>query len=301
MHLLDVDDLDPGELEAVLDAARQPPPWPQVLAGRGAGLLFEKASNRTRNATELAVAQLGGHPVVMQGDDVGLGTRETVEDVTRVLAGYHALIGARVFDHGMLERMAAVSAVPVVNLLSDRAHPLQAVADLLTLGRHLGPLAGRSLAYVGDGNNVCTSLMVAAAMAGMELRVATPEAYRPAPEAVDRALTAGSGTVTVTGDPRRAVAGADAVYTDVWTSMGQEAEAADRSRAFDGWTVDEALMSRASKGALFLHCLPAHRGHEVSAAVIDGPSSVVWEQAADRLHACRGLLLRLFDPARAAA
>jgi ornithine carbamoyltransferase len=297
--LLEVDDLGADGLAAVLHAAEAPAPWPQVLAGRGVGLLFEKASNRTRNATELAVAQLGGHPVSMQAGEIGFGTRETVEDVTRTLAHIHAAVGARVYDHAVLERMAAVSPVPVLNLLSDRSHPFQALADLLTLRRRLGPLPGRVLAYVGDGNNVCRSLLLAAAMAGMEVRVATPPGFEPDPAAVAQAGATGA-TVSVGGDHRSAVAGADAVYTDVWTSMGQEAEAGDRHRRFDGWTVDEALMDLASPQAVFLHCLPAHRGQEVSAAVIDGPRSVVWEQAENRLHAARGLFLWLFSEPRSA-
>jgi ornithine carbamoyltransferase len=291
-HFLEVDDLDADELQTVLDDAENPIP-PQVLAGRGAALLFEKPSLRTRSSMELAVVQLGGHPVTIVGDEAGIDTRETAEDIARVLSRYHAVIGARVFDHSRLERLSAASAVPVVNLLSDDAHPCQALADLLTIRQHFGELKGRVLAYVGDGNNVCRSLMAAAVMTGVEMRVAAPDGYEPEASAVERARD--RGTVTVTGDPFEAVQGADVVYTDVWTSMGQEVEASDRLRAFTGFTVNDELMAAAAPDAVFLHCLPAHRGEEVTAAVLEGPRSLVWEQAENRMHAQRGLLVWLLS------
>jgi ornithine carbamoyltransferase len=294
-HLLEVDDLTPDELATVLDLAQDPQPEP-VLAGKGMALVFQKPSARTRNSMEMAVVQLGGHPVSVRGDEVGIDTRETAEDVARTLACYHAAIGARVFSHGVLERMAAVSPVPVVNLLSDEAHPLQALADLLTLRQAWGGFKGRALAYVGDGNNVCRSLGLAGALAGLEIRVATPPAYGVPPQHADR-LKALGAEVVETSRAAEAVDGADAVYTDVWASMGQEAEAAARRRAFEGFAVDERLMGAAAPGALFLHCLPAHRGEEVAAAVVDGPASRVWEQAANRMHAARGLLRFLVDAA----
>jgi ornithine carbamoyltransferase len=294
-HLLEVDDLTPDELATVLDLAQDPQPEP-VLAGKGMALVFQKPSARTRNSMEMAVVQLGGHPVSVRGDEVGIDTRETAEDVARTLACYHAAIGARVFSHGVLERMAAVSPVPVVNLLSDEAHPLQALADLLTLRQAWGGFKGRALAYVGDGNNVCRSLGLAGALAGLEIRVASPPGYGVPPEHADR-LKALGAEVVETSRAAEAVDGADAVYTDVWASMGQEAEAAARRRAFEGFAVDERLMGAAAPGALFLHCLPAHRGEEVAAAVVDGPASRVWEQAANRMHAARGLLRFLVDAA----
>jgi ornithine carbamoyltransferase len=294
-HLLEVDDLTPDELATVLDLAEDPQPEP-VLAGKGMALVFQKPSARTRNSMEMAVVQLGGHPVSVRGDEVGIDTRETAEDVARTLACYHAAIGARVFSHGVLERMAAVSPVPVVNLLSDEAHPLQALADLLTLRQAWGGFKGRALAYVGDGNNVCRSLGLAGALAGLEIRVATPPAYGVPPQHADR-LKALGAEVVETSRAAEAVDGADAVYTDVWASMGQEAEADARRRAFEGFAVDERLMGAAAPGALFLHCLPAHRGEEVAAAVVDGPASRVWEQAANRMHAARGLLRFLVDAA----
>jgi ornithine carbamoyltransferase len=294
-HLLEVDDLTPDELATVLDLAEDPQPEP-VLAGKGMALVFQKPSARTRNSMEMAVVQLGGHPVSVRGDEVGIDTRETAEDVARTLACYHAAIGARVFSHGVLERMAAVSPVPVVNLLSDEAHPLQALADLLTLRQAWGGFKGRALAYVGDGNNVCRSLGLAGALVGLEVRVGTPPGYGVPEEHADRLKAVGAGAVVRTR-PEEAVAGADAVYTDVWASMGQEAEADARRRAFEGFAVDERLMGAAAPGALFLHCLPAHRGEEVAAAVVDGPASRVWEQAANRMHAARGLLRFLVDAA----
>jgi ornithine carbamoyltransferase len=280
--VLDVDDLSAAELDAVLDLAEQADP-PQVLAGRGAALLFEKPSNRTRLSMELAVVALGGHPVSLRNEEVGIDTRETAEDLARVFSGMCAVIGARVFEHAKLVRMAGASTVPVVNLLSDDAHPVQVLADLLTLRQRLGSLEGRSLAYVGDGNNVCRSLMAGAALAGMRMRVATPPGYEPADD----------GSTELTHDPAEAVDGVDAVYTDVWASMGQEDEAAVRARDFAGFTVDDGLMAHAAPGAVFLHCLPAHRGEEVAASVMDGPRSAVWQQSANRLHAQRGLLLWL--------
>jgi ornithine carbamoyltransferase len=294
-HLLEVDDLTADELATVLDLAEDPQPEP-VLAGKGMALVFQKPSARTRNSMEMAVVQLGGHPVSVRGDEVGIDTRETAEDVARTLACYHAAIGARVFSHGVLERMAAVSPVPVVNLLSDEAHPLQALADLLTLRQAWGGFKGRALAYVGDGNNVCRSLGLAGALAGLEIRVATPPGYGVPPEHADR-LKALGAEVVETSRAAEAVDGADAVYTDVWASMGQEVEADARRRAFEGFAVDERLMGAAAPGALFLHCLPAHRGEEVAAAVVDGPASRVWEQAANRMHAARGLLRFLVDAA----
>jgi ornithine carbamoyltransferase len=290
-HFLDVDDLSGPELTRVLELAEEPRPEP-VMAGKGMALLFEKPSARTRSSMEMAVVHLGGHPVSIRPDEVGLDTRETVEDVARVLSGYHAAIGARVFDHAVVERLAAAASVPVVNLLSDRAHPCQALADVLTLRRRLGVLGGRRLAYVGDFNNVARSLCLAGTLAGAEVAVACPHGHGPQGADLDRARRLG-GTVVVTTDPAEAVREASAVYTDVWASMGQEDEAAARRAAFAGYRVDRALMAKAGAHALFLHCLPAHRGEEVEAEVVDGPHSVVWEQAANRLPAQRGLLLWL--------
>ena len=294
-HFLDVDDLEPSELARILNLATDPN-RPQVLAGKGAALLFEKPSARTRSATEMAVVQLGGHALYITGAEVGLDERESVEDVTRTLACYNAVIGARVFAHGTVERMAAAGAVPIVNLLSDHAHPTQAVADLLTVRAALGHLEGLVLAYVGDANNVARSLAYAAGLSGMAVRIASPEGYGFSESALRRMRGRGCEPVQVT-NPVRAVRGAHVVYTDVWASMGQEQEADKRREDFAGFTVNRALMARAASDALFLHCLPAHRGEEVEAAVIDGPQSRVWLQAANRMHAARGLLLWLMEKA----
>jgi ornithine carbamoyltransferase len=291
-HFLEIDDLSPNELARVLTLARLTPA-PAVLAGRGVALVFEKPSARTRNSSELAVFQLGGHPVAIRGEEVGLDRRESVEDVTMTLAQYHAAIGARVFDHKVLERMAAVSPVPVINLLSDVAHPCQALADLLTLQQHFGRLAGLKVAWVGDGNNVCRSLILAASLAGIDVAAACPAGFEPDRGAVEKARSRGIDVV-VTAEVAEAVRGADAVYTDTWISMGQETEESTRRAAFRGFTVDSSVMAGAAPGGVFLHCLPAHRGEEVTGEVMDGSQSLVWPQAANRMHAFRGLLLRLF-------
>ena len=296
-HVLDVDDLTPDGLAEVLALAdRDPGTLPRSLEGRGVALVFEKPSARTRSSSELAVVALGGHPVYVQGTEVGIDHRETAEDVARTLASFHRVVCARVMDHRTLERMAATLDaagvdVPVVNLLSDRAHPCQAVADLLTLRQCFGAegARGRTVAYIGDANNVWRSLALAASMAGITTRVASPSGYGPSPEDVALVRSFG-GELVVTGDPVEAATGADALYTDVWTSMGQEDEAAARRADFAGFCVDEALLAHAAADAVVMHCLPAHRGEEISAGVVDGPRSVVWPQAANRLHAMRGLL-----------
>ena len=285
---LEVDDLTGDELMEVLDLASGPAR--PVMAGRGAALIFEKPSNRTRNSTEMAVVQLGGHPITIRGDEIGLGVRESVEDVTRVLARYHAVVAARVFDHGLLESMARVGEVPIVNLLSDRAHPCQVLADLLTVRKRWGSFRGRSIAWVGDGNNVARSLTIGCALAGVEIRLACPPGHELDEASLDGARALG-GSVDAGRDPRAAVEGADAVYTDTWVSMGQEAESAERLDAFAGYQVNAQLMAAAAPGAVFLHCLPAHRGQEVTPEVIDGPASVIFDQAENRMHAARGLLM----------
>jgi len=280
-HFLELSDLGPEGLRHVLDLSERPD-RPQVLAGRGVALLFEKPSARTRHSAEMAVVQLGGHPVTLRNDEVGLDVRESVEDVGRTLSCYHAAIGARVFDHGRLERLAAAASVPVVNLLSDRSHPLQVLADLLTVRRHFGRLEGLVLAFVGDGNNVAHSLVQAAGLTGLRVRLSSPDAYR--------LVAAGTENVA---DPVEAVRGADVVYTDAWFSMGQEAEALARRTSFAPWRVTTELLAHAAPHCVFLHCLPAHRGDEVVDEVLDGPRSLVWEQATNRMHTTRGLLVHL--------
>ncbi|MEQ1788533.1 MAG: ornithine carbamoyltransferase, partial [Acidimicrobiales bacterium] len=243
------------------------------------------------HSCETAVVQLAGHPITFRPDEVGATSREPVADIARVLSGYHAALGARVYDHRVLEELAAASSIPVINLLSDTGHPCQSVADLLTMRRAWGSLAGRTIAWVGDYNNVARSLALGAAMSGMRVQIASPSGYGPSDVDLERLVAAGlDGAPLVTDRATEAATGADAVHTDVWASMGQEDEASARHRAFEGFQVDDTVMAAAPSHALFMHCLPAHRGEEVAASVVDGPQSTVFPQAHNRLHAFRGLL-----------
>jgi ornithine carbamoyltransferase len=294
-HFLEIDDLSPAELDEVLRRA-DTPPGARPLAGRTVGLYFEKPSLRTRHSCEVAVVQLGGHPVTFRRDEVGSGEREPVADIARVLSGYHAALGGRVFDHGLLENLAAAATIPVVNLLSDRGHPCQTLADLLTMRQRLGDLGGATMAWVGDYNNVARSLALGATMCGMKVHLACPPGYGPTDADIDR-LRALGGEPVVSSRPHEAVAGAAAVHTDVWASMGQEGEAEARTRAFEGFQVDDRVMAAAAPDAVFMHCLPAHRGEEVAASVVDGRQSVVFAQAHNRLHSVRGLLSWLIEEA----
>ena len=294
-HVLDLDDLSSAEVAQVLNLADDPA-RPPLLERQTVGLYFEKPSLRTRHSCESAVVQLAGHPVTFRKDEIGGGGREPMGDIAQVLSGYHAALGARVFDHRVLEHMAGASSIPVINLLSDSGHPCQALADLLTMRRQWGSLAGRTIAWIGDFNNVARSLALGAAMSGMKLRIASPNGYGPSEADIDRLLGAGlDGKPVVTDRPVEAATSADAVHTDVWASMGQEDETDARRRAFEGFQVDATVMAAAPKHAVFMHCLPAHRGEEVAAAVVDGPQSVVFQQAHNRLHAFRGLLRFLLE------
>ena len=294
-HVLEIDDLSAEEVVRVLDLAASVE-RPQLLTGQTVGLYFEKPSLRTRHSCETAVVQLGGHPVTFRTEEVGGGSREPLADIARVLSGYHAALGGRVYHHALLEELASASTVPVVNLLSDVAHPCQALADLLTMRQQFGELAGRTVAWIGDFNNVARSLAIGAARTGMAFRVASPVGFGPTDLDLERLAAAGmAAPVVVTTRPTEAADGADAVHTDVWASMGQEHEAADRQRAFEGMQVDDTVMAAAAEHAVFMHCLPAHRGEEVAASVVDGPSSVVIAQAHNRLHAFRGLLRFLLE------
>ena len=287
-HFLEIDDLETQELELVLklSAATNPP---KVLADQGVALLFEKPSGRTRNSMEMAVVQLGGHPMYIQPEELGIGSRETAEDVVRVMAGYHTVLAARVFDHGLLEQMATTNSVPIVNLLSDIAHPMQALADLLTIEQEIGLGKVGKVAYVGDANNVWRSLAIGCSMLGIQTSVASPAGHGPNSPDLERVLIAG-GSVQVTDDPSEAVEGADVVYTDVWTSMGQEDEKSQRLDAFSRYTVNSDLMAETNSNSIFMHCLPAHRGEEVTDEVIESPRSKVFLQAQNRMHSARGLL-----------
>lgn len=298
VRLLEIDDLDPAALGRILDRAAayqaDATAVPRLLAGRGAALVFEKPSARTRSSSEMAVVSLGGHPIYIRDEEVQMDRRETVEDVARTLAGYCAVIAARTFEHATLERMAAVVDVPVVNLLSDQAHPCQAVADLITLRAHFGSLEGRRVAFIGDGNNVAASLAFACAFAGMELVLASPEGYELPDDVAERVRHLG-GVVEQLHDPFDAVRDADALYTDVWTSMGQEEESALRRVAFAGYGIDDALVEAAPDHAVVLHCLPAHRGEEISESVLEGPRSLVWPQARHRMDAFRAIVVELLE------
>lgn len=292
-HLLEIDDLARDEVNAILSLSALPTQAPQIakrpLGGKGAALIFEKPSARTRNSMEMAVVQLGGHPVYIEGHEIGMDTRETVEDITNTMAAFHGVIGARVFAHSTVERMAAVDVVPIVNMLSDEAHPLQALADMLTLKQEFGTLAGRSIAYIGDANNVARSLALAAAACDVSVRVAAPAGYQFTDVDTDRLRAAGCD-LTLTDRPQEAAEGADAIYADVWTSMGQEAEKEERIRQFEGFTIDTNLINLAGQDSIFLHCLPAHRGEEIADGVMEATQSRVWQQAQNRMHAARGLL-----------
>jgi len=290
-HLLVVTDFSADEVREILTLAEAPiESLGRPLAGRGAALIFEKPSNRTRHSMEMAVYQLGGHPVYTRGEEVGFDTREPVEDVAKVMEGYHGLIAARVFDHSTVTRMAEVVDVPVVNMLSDHSHPLQAFADSLTMQQCLGDLAGKTVAYVGDYNNVARSLAEISALLGMHIRFACPVGFEAPRAELERFSLLGAASVEQSHRPADAVEGAHAVHTDTWVSMGQETEKQQRLQQFEGYTVDSEMMALADPTAVFMHCLPAYRGIEVAADVIDGPQSVVFQQAHNRLHAARGAL-----------
>tara|TARA_Y100000590_G_scaffold33439_1_gene36637 strand:- start:9123 stop:10028 length:906 start_codon:yes stop_codon:yes gene_type:complete len=290
---LEVDDLTKAELHRVLELCRDPDP-PKVLRGQGIALIFEKPSNRTRNSMEMAAYQLGGHPVYIRGEEIGLDERESVEDAVTTLSAYYKCIAARVFAHKTLERMAETKVCPIINLLSDTGHPMQALADVITLVEEFGDLDGKSLAFIGDGNNVFRSLAMAAGMLGAEIRFAGPSDYRLSE--IDKDRLAAIGVEVKEFDfAQEAVNGVNAVYTDVWTSMGQESESEERKKAFESFTVNSDLMSIASSDAIFLHCLPAHRGEEVTEEVLEGPMSRIWSQSENRMHAARGLLAWLLS------
>lgn len=297
--LLALTDLAPAELTHILDVAdAQKRAWAMgkrsaPLAGKSVAIVLQKPSIRTRVSFELACARLGAHPVVLSGAEGAFSRGESVHDTAKVLERYCDAIVIRTFRQDVIEELATHSTVPVINALTDDHHPCQGLADLLTIREKLGRLAGLRLAYVGDGNNMAHTYLEAGALSGMQVHVATPEGYGPSGEIAARAASIAAdtgGTITVSTDAQLAVSGADVVITDTWASMGQEAEHDARIAAFQPFRVDEALMSLASPSALFMHCLPAHRGEEVTDAVIDGPHSVVFDEAENRLHAQKALL-----------
>ncbi|VAW02503.1 Ornithine carbamoyltransferase [hydrothermal vent metagenome] len=297
MDFLRISDVGVDGLRTILDATARvkanPAAIKGLLAGTSIGVFFEKPSTRTRVSCEVAAVHLGAHPVMLRGEEVGLGKREASKDVARVLDRYVDALAFRVFRHQHLEELAEYAHGPVINLLSDIAHPCQAVADLATIAEHMA-LPGCRITYIGDGNNVCNSLLLGGAMTGMHVTICTPPGYEPDPVEVSaaRAFTKDTGgSIVVTTDPREALVDANVVYTDVWTSMGQEGESAQRLRDFDGYQVDLAALNTASDQALFLHCLPAHRGEEVTDEVMEHPRSMVFDQAENRMHAFSAVLL----------
>ncbi len=297
-NLLSLQELTAVQITHLLKLAAQvkaqPKKFRRALEGKTLALLFEKPSLRTRATFQIGMEQLGGRALYLSPAEIGLGTRESVPDVARNLSRWVDGIMARVFAHQTVVELAEHASVPVINGLSDLVHPCQALGDYLTLREHKGKLAGLALAWVGDGNNVTHSLLYGAARLGVEMRVATPPGYEPDPAVVRAAQQAG-GRVQLTHDPAEAVSGANAVYTDVWTSMGQEAEAEARRQLFRPYQVNGELMRRAKPQALFLHCLPAHRGEEVTDEVMESPNSVVFDQAENRLHIQKAILLALLS------
>lgn len=302
-HFVDLFDVSPDEARALLDRAlalkqddRQGR-RPTLLPGRTLGLLFEKPSLRTRVSFEAAIAHLGGNAIFLRGGDVGLGSRESLADFARVTSQYVDALAVRTFAHATIEELARHATVPVINALSDAAHPCQALADLLTIHEELGRLDGVKLAFVGDGNNVARSLALASALLGVDFVLGCPSGYSfPTEFQQGFAAKFPRTPLRVLHDPKQAVAGASVVYTDVWASMGQESEADERREVFAPFRVDETLLARARPDAIFMHCLPARRGEEVTSEVLDGSRSRIIAQAANRLHFQKALLVWLFAP-----
>jgi ornithine carbamoyltransferase len=299
---LSIDDLSPSELMKLLsDAAAvkaDPDSWADLIARKQVALIFEKPSTRTRVSFEVAVTSMGGHAVVLRGDELQLGRGETIEDTGRVLSRYVDAIVVRTFGQDRLERLADSSTVPVVNALSDFEHPCQCLADLQTIREKKGSLEGLAFAYIGDGNNVAHSLMFGGAKTGMDIRIATPPGYEPYPQVIERSVEIAAetgGKLTVTDVVAEAVTGAEVLYADVWTSMGQEAESEKRREEFGRFQINADMISKAHPDVIVMHCLPAHRGEEITADVLDGPRSVVWDQAENRLHSQRALLAWLLS------
>jgi ornithine carbamoyltransferase len=294
--LLSVADLTSDDIRQLISDAvdMKAQGWLSMLSGKTLAIMFEKPSLRTRVSFELAMRQLGGQTIYLSPAEVGLGQREAVPDVARVLSRYVDAVAARTFSHKALEVLANYADVPVINALSDWEHPCQALADLLTIYEKKGELRGLTLAFVGDGNNVARSLMLAASLSGMNFRIASPPGYALDDKVLELARSnAAGGEIVCTEDPRLAVSGADIVYTDVWASMGQEAEANARRKVFAGYQVNSELLSLAGEEAIFMHPLPAHHGEEVAEGVIDSPKSVVFDQAENRLHLQKALLAEI--------
>jgi len=295
---LSILDIDECELESIVaDAVRlkrlkSAGTAHEYLRNRSLGMIFEKASTRTRVSFEVGMSDLGGHALFLNPQDMQLGRGEEIRDTSRALARYVDAVMIRAYSHATVEEFARYANIPVVNGLSDHEHPCQVLADIMTLSERFGDLHGLKFAWIGDGNNVCNSWILSSALTGMEIAVASPPRYQPKDEIVDQARAMG-GKVTIITDPNEAVRDADVLYTDIWVSMGDEKERAERLQALRGYTMDSRLVAQASPDALVMHCLPAHRGEEITDEVIEGPQSIVWDQAENRLHAQKALLVRL--------
>jgi len=295
---LSIIDIDEYELESIVADAmhvkrlKAAGTAHEFLRGKSLGMIFEKASTRTRVSFEVGMTDLGGHALFLNPQDMQLGRGEEVRDTARVLARYVDAVMIRAYDHATIEEFARYSTVPVINGLSDTLHPCQVLADIMTLSERFGDLRDLRLAWIGDGNNVCNTWILSAALTGMEIVVASPPDYRPKDAVINQARAAG-GRVTIVTDPEEAVREADVLYTDIWVSMGDEHERAERLRALKDYTIDSRLLARAPPDALVMHCLPAHRGEEITDEVLEGPQSIVWDQAENRLHAQKALLMRL--------
>jgi len=301
-HLLSMQDLSPNEIDAILDKAeglkeklRRGEPH-ELLRGKTLGMIFEKPSLRTRVTFETGMTQLGGHAIYLAPADIQLGKRESVPDTARNLSRWVDAVMARLFKHDIIVELARHSSVPVINGLTDLHHPCQTLGDLLTIREHKDKFRGLKLAWVGDGNNVCNSLLLGCTLVGMNISAVCPHGYEPdanvMTQAKKNAEKSGAKLELLT-DPKKAVAGADVIYTDVWVSMGQEKEAKRRMRAFEGYQVNAQLLKLAKPNVIVMHCLPAHRGQEITDEVIDGPRSVVLDQAENRMHAQKALLVSL--------
>lgn len=299
-HFLSLKDVSSDQWKEIFelssDVKKNPNKYSQALAGKTMAMIFQKSSTRTRVSFEVGMFQLGGHALFLSSNDIQIGRGETIADTARVLSRMVDIVMARVFGHDIVEDLAKYGSVPVINGLSDFSHPCQGVADYFTLYERWGDCKGRKIAYIGDGNNVCHSLLFGAAALGMHISVGAPDGYKPDQDVVNfcRDLAAKTGgSVGIVTDPREAIRDADAVYTDVWASMGQEKEYHERKAIFSGYQVNGKLFALAKPDALFLHCLPAHRGDEVTDEVIDSPNSVVWDEAENRLHCQKAILLLL--------
>ncbi len=293
---LAIPDFSADDLSRLLDVAARMKDGSDTgrpLAGLTLGMIFTKSSTRTRVSFEVGAYQLGGHALFLSSRDIQLGRGEPIADTAKVLSRYLDIIMIRTFAHAEVEELAASASIPVINGLTDLLHPCQILADLLTMREHIGGWEGKTVAWIGDGNNMANSWINAAGTLGFELRLACPEGYEPDRDVFDRNKDRTS--ISITEDLEEAVAGAHVVTTDVWASMGQEAEAEARQVAFQGYLVDDALLAKADPDAIFLHCLPAHRGEEVTGSVIDGPQSRVWDEAENRLHVQKALMAMLLE------